>query len=265
MKTVLVVAGYDPSGGAGILADVKAVGALGAYAAAAITSITFQNTVGVFGAEHVTPAALRAQIEPIFEDLEVDALKTGMLPTAELIELTASEVASRPRRPLVVDPVIRSTSGYDLIDEAALRVLVDRLLPHADVVTPNAVEAERLTGMRVDSEEALERAARLIVSMGPRAALVKGGHLDLGGRAVDVLVEGDRAFHFEAPRVETRNTHGTGCTLASAIATYLALGRPLVEAVAGAKEYVTEAIARAPGIGRGHGPLNHFWKLPGAC
>ena len=264
MKTVLIIAGYDPSGGAGILADVKTVGAMGCYGAAAVTSITFQNTVGVFGAEHVSAGTLRAQVEPIFDDLDIDAVKTGMLPTAELIETTASLLGARPPRPLVVDPVIRSTSGYDLIDDEALRALVERLFPLADIVTPNAVEAERLTGLRVGGEAALEEAARAVVARGARAALVKGGDLDLGGRAVDILFDGERVWRFEQPRIETQSTHGTGCTLASAIAAGLAGGRPLADAVRHAKAYVTEAIRRAPGVGRGYGPLNHFWNLKGA-
>lgn len=260
MNTVLVIAGYDPSGGAGVLADVKAIGALGAYAAAAVTSITFQNTMGVFGAEHVRHEILRAQVDAIVDDLEVQAAKTGMLPTAPIIATTADLLDRLRDRPIVVDPVVRSTSGFDLIDDVALRTLVERLFPLATIVTPNAIEAERLTGLSIHDEATMEEAARRLVAMGPRAALVKGGHLDLGGEAVDVLFDGRATKRFATPRIETTSTHGTGCTLASSIAALLARGEPLDVAVASAKEYVTGAIRNAPGLGRGHGPLDHFWK-----
>ena len=259
MKTVLVIAGYDPSGGAGVLADVKAIAALGCYGAAAITSITFQNTQGVFGAVHQSAETLRAQIDPVFDDFEVHAVKTGMLPSAETIEATAEALEARPPGPLVVDPVVRSTSGFDLVDDRALEALVGRLFSRADVVTPNAVEAERITGLPVTDEAEMERAARAIVRMGARAALVKGGHLDLDGMAVDVLYDGVSTHTYSDRRIETTSTHGTGCTLASAIASGLALGRSLPVAVAAAKTYVTRAIRYAPGLGKGHGPLNHFY------
>lgn len=259
MKTVLVIAGYDPSGGAGVLADVKAIAAFGCYGAAAVTSLTFQNTRGVFGALHQSRETLRAQLEPILDDFAIDAVKTGMLPTAEAIEETVELLGRSPSRPLVVDPVVRSTSGFDLVDDAALAVLVDRLLPLATVVTPNAVEAERIAGLAVTNEVEMERAAREIVRMGARAALVKGGHLDLGGLAVDVLFDGLSVHTFSERRVETTSTHGTGCTLASALAASLALGNPLPVAVAAAKTYVTRAIRHAPGLGHGHGPINHFY------
>jgi hydroxymethylpyrimidine kinase/phosphomethylpyrimidine kinase len=261
MKTVLVIAGFDPSGGAGVLADVKAVSALGCYAAAAITSLTFQNTRGVFGAAHQSAETLASQIEPVFDDLEVHAVKTGMLPTAETIEATARALEDRPRIPVVVDPVIRSTSGFDLIDDAALESVVARLFPLATVVTPNVVEAERLTGAPVTSADEMERAARALVRMGAAAALVTGGHLDLDGMAVDVLYDGNGLHTFSERRVDSTSTHGTGCTLASGIAAGLALGRPLPVAVAAAKTYVANAIRRAPGIGGGHGPVDHFYFL----
>jgi hydroxymethylpyrimidine kinase/phosphomethylpyrimidine kinase len=262
MKTVLVIAGHDPSGGAGVLADVKTVAAMGCYAAAAITSITFQNTRGVFGASHVGGDAITAQIDPVFDDFAVDAVKTGMLPTAEAIEATARALETRERRPLVVDPVVRSTSGFDLVDDAALDALVSRLFPLASVVTPNAVEAERLTGEPVTSEAELAAAARAIVNrFGARAALVTGGHLDLDGMSVDVLYDGSAVHTFSDRRIESTSTHGTGCTLASAIAAGLALGRSLPVAIAAAKTYVASAIRHAPGLGHGHGPVDHFYFL----
>lgn len=261
MKTVLVIAGFDPSGGAGVLADVKAVAAMGCYGAAAVTSLTFQNTKGVFGAAHQSAETLTAQLAPIFDDLGVDATKTGMLPTSETIEATAAALEAHAHGPLVVDPVVRSTSGFDLVDDAALDALVTRLFPAAALVTPNVVEAERITGRPVTSHAEMVRAARDMVRMGAAAALVTGGHLDLDGLAVDVLFDGLSVHTFSEPRIDSTSTHGTGCTLASSIAAGLALGRPLPVAVAGAKSYVANAIRRAPGIGGGHGPLNHFYFL----
>ncbi len=261
MKTVLIIAGFDPSGGAGVLADVKAVAAMGCYGAAAITSLTYQNTQGVFGASHQSAETLEAQLDPIFADLEIDAIKTGMLPTAAAIEATGRAIEARPHRPVVVDPVVRSTSGFDLIDAAALDALVSRLFPIAALVTPNVVEAERLTGQPVTNVAEMERAARSLVRLGARAALVTGGHLDLDGMAVDVLYDGNGLHTFSDRRVDSTSTHGTGCTLASAIAAGLALGRPLPAAVAAAKTYVANAIRRAPRIGHGHGPLDHFYFL----
>ncbi len=261
MKTVLVIAGFDPSGGAGVLADIKAIAAMGCYAAAAITSLTFQNTVGVLGAVHQSAATLLGQIDPILDDFEIDAVKTGMLPTVDAIEATAERISSHNLKPVVVDPVVRSTSGFDLIDDASLASLVTRLFPLATVVTPNAVEAERIVGHAVTNEVEMERAARQMVKMGARAALVKGGHLDLGGNAVDILFDGLAVHTYSELRIESTSTHGTGCTLASAIAAGLALGRSLPVAVAGAKTYVSRAIRSAPGLGKGHGPLNHFYFL----
>ena len=261
MKTVLIIAGYDPSGGAGVLADAKAVAAMECYGAAAITSLTFQNTKGVFGAEHQSAETLAAQLEPIFDDFAVDAVKTGMLPTAETIAATVAALEAHAHGPVVVDPVVRSTSGFDLVDEAALGALVTRLFPLAAVVTPNVVEAERITGERVESHADMARAARAMVKMGAAAALVTGGHLELDGLAVDVLFDGVSVHTFSDRRVASTSTHGTGCTLASAIAAGLARGRSLAVAVAAAKTYVTEAIRRAPGLGGGHGPLDHFYFL----
>ncbi len=261
MKTVLVIAGFDPSGGAGVLADVKAVSALGCYAAAAVTSLTYQNTQGVFGAANQSAETLTAQIDPIFDDLDVHAVKTGMLPSAATIEATARALEARPRVPVVVDPVVRSTSGFDLVDGAALDALVTRLFPLASVVTPNVAEAERLTGEPVRTVEEMERAARTLVRRGAAAALVTGGDVASDGLATDVLFDGNGLHTFSERRVETSSTHGTGCTLASAIAAGLALGRALPVAVAAAKTYVTRAIRCAPGIGRGHGPIDHFFFL----
>jgi hydroxymethylpyrimidine kinase/phosphomethylpyrimidine kinase len=253
---VLTIAGFDPSGGAGVVADVKTLAAFGCFAAAAVTSLTYQNTTGVFGASHQTAETVRAQVLPVVEDFRVAGAKTGMLPTREVIEEVARLFRETSLPAPVVDPVVRSTSGYDLIDDAALDALKKELLPLARVVTPNIPEAERITGMTIRDREAMAEAARVIRGMGARAVLVKGGHL-AGAHALDVLDEEGEVTYFDAERVETTSTHGTGCTLAAAIASCLARGYNIADSVALAKRYVTEAIRSAPRLGRGHGPINH--------
>jgi hydroxymethylpyrimidine kinase/phosphomethylpyrimidine kinase len=268
MLTVISIAGFDPSGGAGVLADIKTFAAMGCFGAAAVTSLTFQNTVAVYGAAHQSAEVLRSQIEPIVHDFKIAAVKTGMLPARETIEITAGMIEKHALPNVVVDPVIRSTSGFDLIDKAAMEFLLERLLPLARVITPNMAEAERLTGLEVKDLEGMKRAAARIHEMcceqpaqreARRAVLVKGGHLEEA--AVDVLFDGREFRTFRAPKIATRNTHGTGCTLSSAIAALLARGFEVPEAVARAKEYLTEALRTAPGIGHGAGPLNHFVNL----
>jgi hydroxymethylpyrimidine kinase/phosphomethylpyrimidine kinase len=251
----LTVAGFDPSGGAGVVADVKTFTAFGCFAAAAVTSLTYQNTTGVFGAAHQTAEAVRAQVLPVVEDMAVAGVKTGMLPTREIIREVARLVRECGLPAPVVDPVVRSTSGYDLIDDEALDSLKRELLPLARVATPNVPEAERITGLRIRGEEEMRRAARMMREMGARAVLVKGGHLT--GRALDLLDDGGEVRTFSAERVESTSTHGTGCTLSAALAACLARGMALADAVAVSKNFVTEAIKSAPGLGRGHGPVNH--------
>jgi hydroxymethylpyrimidine kinase/phosphomethylpyrimidine kinase len=252
----LTVAGFDPSGGAGVVADVKTFTAFGCFAAAAVTSLTYQNTTGVFGAAHQTAEAVRAQVQAVVEDFQVAGAKTGMLPTREIIVEVARLFRETALPAPVVDPVVRSTSGFDLIDDAALDALKRELLPLARVLTPNIPEAERITGLRVRDRAGMLEAARSMRALGARAVLVKGGHLE--GDAVDLLLdEADRVKTFTAERIETTSTHGTGCTLAAAIAACLARGLNLEDSVAAAKRFVTEAIRRAPGLGRGHGPVNH--------
>lgn len=253
---VLTIAGFDPSGGAGIVADVKTITAFGCFAAAAVTSLTYQNTTGVFGASHQTAEIVRAQVLPVVEDFRVAGAKTGMLPTREIIEEVARLFRETKLPAPVVDPVVRSTSGYDLIDDAALDALKSELMPLARVVTPNIPEAERITGMTIGDADAMVEAARLIREMGARAVLVKGGHL-AGGNALDVLDEEGEVIYFDAERIETASTHGTGCTLAAAIASCLARGHNVTDSTALAKRFVTEAIRRAPRLGHGHGPINH--------
>ncbi len=276
-KICLTIAGLDPSGGAGIIADVKTFTAFGCFAAAAVSALTFQNTRGVFGSVSQTAETVRGQILPVVEDYEIAAVKTGMLPTREVIEAVAQIIKENKLKNLVIDPVIRSTSGFDLIDEAALRALIETLFPLAVVVTPNLPEAERITKTKIETLADIEKAARIIQSFGAKNVLIKGGHLlnaecrmrnaELKTKnqkpktenrfARDYLFAGNDLHVFEAEYIETNATHGTGCTLAAAIAANLALGKSLVEAVETAKRFVTEAIRRAPEIGGGNSPVNH--------
>lgn len=270
MCVILSIAGFDPSGGAGVLADIKTFAAWGCYGAAAVTSLTSQNTIAVYGAFHQSAEVLRAQIEPILEDFQIAAVKIGMLPTCEAVRVVAEAIERHKLSNVVVDTVIRSTSGYDLAGEDAVHCLIERLLPLADVITPNLMEAERLTGMEVKDLEGMTGAARRIRELCPphpakptaqRAVLVKGGHL--GREVTDVLFDGERIQFFYAPRIATRSTHGTGCTLSAAIAASLARGCGIPEAVTQAKRYLEEGLRSAPDLGHGAGPLNHLprrWK-----
>jgi hydroxymethylpyrimidine kinase/phosphomethylpyrimidine kinase len=261
MPVALTIAGFDPSGGAGVVADIKTFTAFGCFATAAVTSLTFQNTTGVFGATHQTAGDVRAQVMPVVEDFRVAGVKTGMLPTREVI----SEVARLLRETAlgetgaIIDPVVRSTSGFDLIDDDALAALKSELLPLSRLVTPNIPEAERITGLEIKGEADMRRAAALMREMGARAVLVKGGHLT--GDAVDLLDDAGRIEFFRAPRIETNATHGTGCTLAAAIAACLARGMDLDAAIGAAKRFVTEAIRRSPQLGRGFSPVNHNLRV----
>lgn len=254
---VLIVAGSDSGGGAGIQADIKAVTALGGYAMTAITALTAQNTEGVFGVHEVPPAFIRQQMELVVGDLGADSVKTGMLHSAAVIETVCDVLEARiPRVPLVVDPVMVAKGGHPLLEPSAMGVLRTRLIPRATVLTPNLPEAELLTGISIRDEDAMRQAAELLLSFGPRAVLLKGGHLE-GREVVDLLAGEDGIEALRGPRVETRHTHGTGCTLASGIACGLAQGLSLTKAIRRARSYVLTAIATAPGWGRGHGPLNH--------
>jgi len=257
-RVCLTIAGLDPSGGAGVVADIKTFSAFGCYGAAVVTSITFQDTTGVFGAVHQDAATVRGQLEPVFADLEIDSVKTGMLPTAEVVREIASSLKQAGIKNIVVDPVVRSTSGFDLIDDLALAALVDELFPLASLVTPNIPEAERISGIVIKDARSIEEAARIMQVKGARKVLIKGGHLERDKYSTDYLFSDNELTRFEAERIETTATHGTGCTLSSAIAANLALGHDLKEAVRISKEFVTEAIRAAPKIGKGHSPINHF-------
>lgn len=253
---VLSIAGLDPSGGAGTVADIKTIAAFGCFPAAALTSITFQNTTGVFGAEHQTAATLRAQVEPIVQDLNVAAAKTGMLPTAEIVAEVARLFAEGNLPAPVVDPVVVATSGDVLIDDEAFKILKTKLFPLARVVTPNIPEAEKLAGFSITSEADMRRAAQAIQLMGPRAVLVKGGHRSIAGQALDILLDENEIFtEFQTEYIEIGEVHGSGCTLSAAIAAALAKELTLEQAVAAAKKYVTDAIRSAPAIGHGAKPL----------
>lgn len=255
---VLIVAGSDSGGGAGIQADIKAVSALGAYAATAIAALTAQNTQGVFGVVPVDPAFVALQMKVVLEDIGADAIKLGMLGTAPVIEAVAAEIEERAINvPLVVDPVMVAKSGHFLLESDAVVTLRKRILPHADLVTPNLPEAQALTDIEVQDLEGMRRAAELILTFGPKAVLLKGGHLE-GDELYDLLLTEDGEHLFKGRRHHTPHTHGTGCTLASAVAAGLAQGLSTRDAVARARRYVETAILTAPGLGHGHGPLNHL-------
>jgi hydroxymethylpyrimidine/phosphomethylpyrimidine kinase len=257
---VLTIAGSDSGGGAGIEADLKTFTALHVFGMAAVTSITAQNTTGVYGVHDVPAEMVAQQIDVVCEDIGVDAAKSGMLSNAAIIHAVADAIARHRIEKYVLDPVMFSETGHRLLSEDAVESLKQRLLPLAMVVTPNAVEAAALTGIEVRDVKSQRDAARALHHLGARAVLIKGGHLP-GPAAVDILYDGLNFAEFSAPRVDTRNTHGTGCTYAAAIAAMLGHHQPLPEAVRIAKQYVTAAIVHGFALGRGAGPLNHFWPF----
>ena len=261
MKTALTIAGTDPSGGAGIQADIKTMTAHGVYAMSAVTALTAQNTTGVTGIMEVTPEFLREQIDDIFTDIYPDAVKIGMVSSSRLIEVIAERLAHYGAANIVVDPVMVATSGARLIGEEAVDTLKERLLPMATVLTPNIPEAEVLSGMDVRTAEDMERAAALIGDTYGCAVLVKGGH-QLND-ANDLLYRGGRLKWFRGKRIHNPNTHGTGCTLSSAIAANLAKGYDLDRSVERAKAYISGALAAMLDLGRGSGPMNHMFDLKG--
>ncbi|MGE3143876.1 MAG: bifunctional hydroxymethylpyrimidine kinase/phosphomethylpyrimidine kinase [Hyphomonadaceae bacterium] len=256
---VLIIAGSDSGGGAGVQADIKTVTALGSYAMSAITAVTVQNTLGVSAIHSVPPDIVRAQIDAVMADLGADCWKIGMLGGVETVEAVGAAIAAWPGQTIVLDPVMIAKGGAALLEDAAVEAL-RALLPAAALVTPNAPEAARLAGLAVHDLESQKRAAEALVKQGARAALVKGGHID-SPVVRDVLLHAGGMEVFQSPRLHTKATHGTGCTLASAIAVGLAQGLDLGQAVPRARAYLMEAIARAPGLGRGHGPLGHGWPF----
>ena len=258
MKTALTIAGSDSGGGAGIQADLKTFAAHGVFGTSAITAVTAQNTLGVICWQALPADLVTAQIEAVIGDIGADAVKIGMLATAAIVEAVAAAIRALDLPQVVVDPVMIAKGGDRLLDSDAVAALAE-LLPTAHVVTPNVPEAEVLAGISVRSVEDMHRAGERILRLGPRVVLVKGGHLD-GPDSIDVVCTASGTFEIRRPRILTRHTHGTGCTLSSAIAANLALGLADRQAIEAARDYLDGAIRHAPGLGSGHGPLNHFWR-----
>jgi hydroxymethylpyrimidine/phosphomethylpyrimidine kinase len=256
---ILIIAGSDSGGGAGIQADIKTVTVLGGYAATAIAAVTIQNTRGVAGVHAIPLQVIEAQARAVLDDIGADAIKTGMLGDAAVVKLTARLIAEYDI-PAVVDPVMVAKGGQALLSPDAVAAVLEWLVPRAALLTPNAPEAEALTGLKVETTDDLRRAGARLIELGARAVLMKGGHV-AGDRVVDLLMTPFAETRFETGRIDTRHTHGTGCTLASACAAGMAQGLSLDAAVTRARDYVLEAIRRAPGFGGGHGPLDHGWPL----
>lgn len=259
MKKLLTIAGSDSCGGAGIQADLKTFSAHGVFGMSVITAVTVQNTQGVFGVQDISPDIIQRQIEVIFDDISVDAVKIGMVSKTETIKTIAETLSKYSIQNLVVDPVMVSKSGFHLLQPEAKEALITHLLPMATVVTPNLPEAEVITGLEIKALEDMKKAAHIIYKMGPKYVLVKGGHLE--DEAVDILYDGTVFTYYNSPRIDTKNTHGTGCTLSSAIASNLGKGLSIVEAIENAKNYITVAIENSFSIGKGVGPTHHFYEL----
>jgi hydroxymethylpyrimidine/phosphomethylpyrimidine kinase len=259
VRTALTIAGSDSGAGAGIQADLKTFAAHGVYGSSVITAVTAQNTLGVSAFEVMSAEIVTAQIEAVATDIPPHAVKTGMLATAAIVEAVAAAVQALDLPLLVVDPVMIAKSGARLLDEEALAALKTELLQHAFLVTPNIPEAEALAGMPIRTDEDRREAARRLLAFGASAVVIKGGHLPTGD-IVDLLYDGHTFAEFRGERVAGRHTHGTGCTFASAVTAQLALGRTLAEAIPLAQRYVAGAIRHAPNLGKGHGPVEHFWE-----
>ena len=260
MRTALTIAGSDSSGGAGVQADLKTFAAHRVYGLSAITAVTAQSTIGVTTFQALSADLVTAQIEAVMSDIGAHAAKTGMLATAAIVEAVAAAVEDLEIPLLVVDPVMIAKSGDPLVDEEAVATIKTELLRHARVVTPNIPEAEVLSGMSIHTDDDRRQAARKIAMLGPAAVIIKGGHYP-SSDIVDLLYDGECFRDFRSERVEGTCTHGTGCTFAAALAARLALGVSLEDAVPQVQQYVAGAIRNAPGLGRGHGPMNHFWSL----
>lgn len=260
MKSVLTIAGSDSSGGAGIQADIKSMSANGVFAMSVITAITAQNTMGVFKIEDVSPEMIKSQIEVVFEDIEVNAIKIGMVSKIESIKAISESLRNIKDLPSVVlDPVMISTSGFKLLSEDAKEMLIKELFPLAEVITPNLPEAEEILMRKIRNLKEMESAAKDLLKLGSKAVLIKGGHLE--NDATDLLYDGKEFTYFRQEKILSNNTHGTGCTLSSAIAANLAKGKSMIESVRLGKEYITGAIKNGFKIGHGVGPTNHFYKV----
>lgn len=258
-KKVLSIAGSDCSGGAGIQADLKTFAANGVYGMSVIVSVVAENTSRVIGTQDIAPEMIKKQIDAIFEDIGTDAVKVGMLSQSACMKAVARKLREYRPKNVVIDPVMVAKSGCPLMQPDSADTFIREILPLADLLTPNIPEAEKIAGITINSAADMERAARLIVGMGAKNVLVKGGHAK--GDALDILFDGAKIYRFSAERIDTKNTHGTGCTYSSAIASNLALGFSLEEAVKRAKEYVTAAIRHSLPIGKGCGPTHHFYDL----
>lgn len=259
MKTALTIAGSDCSGGAGIQADLKTMSALGVFGMSVVVSVVAENTARVVSAFDVPQNIIADQIDAVFEDIAVDAVKVGMLSSPACMQTVAEKLAEYAPAHTVIDPVMYAKNGCPLMAEGSIDTFAKIILPLASLITPNVPEAEKLTGTEIKNVADMKKAAEKIASAGAKAVLVKGGHIT--GDAVDVFFDGAEFTEYKKPRIDTKNTHGTGCTLSSAIASYLALGEKLPDAVKKAKEYVTGAIENALDIGKGCGPTDHFWRL----
>lgn len=259
MKKVLTIAGSDCSGGAGIQADIKTFSAHGVYGMSVIVSVVAENTSRVIDIQDISSDMILKQMDAVFEDIEVDAVKIGMLSGCECMSAVSEGLRKYKPENIVIDPVMLAKGGHALMQQNAIEYFKSQLIPFAHMLTPNIPEAEVLTGMKIDSVPEMKEAAQIIYSMGAKSVLVKGGHLN--GDAEDILFEGTKFYSFKTKRIDTKNTHGTGCTFSSAIASNLALGKDLYNSVNAAKEYVTMAIEHSLKIGKGHGPTNHFYKF----
>lgn len=259
MKKVLSIAGSDCSGGAGIQADLKTFSAHGVFGMSVIVSVVAENTSRVIDIQNITPDMIEKQIDAVFEDIDVDAVKVGMLSTPDSMDAVAAKLRQYRPKNIVIDPVMYAKNGCPLMEPRAIDTLVKTIIPLADVLTPNIPEAEKITETTISSVAEMEDAARRIQGLGCKSVVVKGGHHI--GNAIDVLYDGNCIYHFETVRIDTKNTHGTGCTFSSAIAAQLAQGMNIYEAVKQAKEYVTTAIKHSLAIGKGNGPTHHFYDL----
>jgi len=260
MATALTIAGSDSGGGAGIQADLKTFAAHRVYGTSAITAVTAQNTLGVSAWEALPADLVTAQIEAVASDIGADAVKIGMLANAAIVEAVAAAIRDLDLPHVVVDPVMVAKGGDRLLEDEAIAAIKAELLPRTYILTPNVPEAAVLAGIPVASLTEMAAAGERILAMGPRVVLVKGGHLE-GPESIDIVCTGTQLVEIRRPRIVTTSTHGTGCTLSSAIAANLALGFDLLPAIERAREYLDGAIRHAPGLGRGHGPLNHFWTV----
>ncbi|BED91839.1 MAG: bifunctional hydroxymethylpyrimidine kinase/phosphomethylpyrimidine kinase [Candidatus Improbicoccus pseudotrichonymphae] len=260
IKKVLSIAGSDCSGGAGIQADLKTFSSHGVYGMAVITSVVAENTFRVTDYQDVRPDIIEKQIDDIFEDIMPDAVKIGMLSCREIMLSVAKKIKKWKPNNVVVDPVMYAKNGASLMKESDINALISVILPLADLVTPNIPEAEKISGIKIKTFHDMKRSARLIYKSGCRAVVVKGGH-DEGNDAIDILFDGNEFYEYCAPRISTKHTHGTGCTFSSSVAANVALGFPLIKALERTKKYISTAIANAIEIGKGHGPIHHFYEM----